>query len=592
MSIESSGEFQSIVLSSIMKDAYLYTRTSRYITNEFFTKYNYRVIYNAIKYYYDKYSNLPTKNEALSVISEINNAEVVPTSEVKSEFITLYDTPKYNEDFVIDKITTFIKRNNVENVLKTYLPKISKGESIAVDTIGSDLAKGLSFTLSKANSFRLSDTEEIGEVRKNAIGTEDNPLVIPSFLSGINKSLQFHGYKPGDLIMICSPPGCLTGDTKIKLTDGAISTIEDLYNNKVSPKIYGYNLDTNKVDVGVSDYVKLTRYANDLVKVTIDDKYDIKCTPDHLFLLRSGEYKRADELRPNELLMSLHDEYMPYYNHRVTSVGRIYLDESVPVYDLVNSSVSNNYAVALDDSGIFVHNCGKTMFMVNEGANASVLGFTVLHLFIGDMKEYDGFIRYTSRITEIPQDDIVAMPVSDQRNLVDKYNLQGYFNNIVVSSYAAGEISIDEMIQEVNRLQNEYQMHFDMILVDYADNLIPDSDMMYESGGNIYNKLSLLGYRNKSVIIVGSQPKPAYWDTEIIPKSAAADSSRKQHVIDVMITMGRAGKGATIGSIHLPKVRRGREGGIIRYKSSFERAYLEAISDQEYLNLKGELIDL
>lgn len=439
--IESSEELQSIVLSSLLKDSYLYPKTSKYITKEFFSKYTYRVIYDSLKYYYEKYSVLPSRNELLTIISELNDSKVLPSSEVKSECITLYDSPTYNEDFILDTMTSFIQRNNVENVLKRYLPKINDStDKVSTDKIGADLAQGLSFSISKSSSFKLSDIDMIGEIRREAIGTDDNPMIIPSSIPSINKSLQFHGYKPGDLIMICSPPGV-----------------------------------------------------------------------------------------------------------------------------------------------------GKTMFMVNEGANASILGYKVLHLFIGDMKEYDGFIRYTSRITEIPQNDIVEMTVADQSNLVKKHNLQGYFNNIVVSSYAAGEITIEEMIQEVYRIQKDCDIHFDMILVDYADNLLPDSTMMYESGGNIYNKLSLLGYSNHSIVIVGSQPKPAYWDTEIIPKSAAADSSRKQHVIDVMITMGKAAKGADIGSIHLPKVRRGREGSIIRIKSYFERAYLQEISEKDYINMKGEL---
>lgn len=437
-SIESSSEFQRIVLSTVIKDTYMFTRTSRYITEEFYDKYQYKLIYKSLKYYYDKYSKLPSLDELLVVVTEFNNSQVCDTDTVKRECIELYGTPRYEENFVMDKITTFIRRNNVEKTLKDYLPKLNKGESIAIDTIGEELMKGLSFSIMKSSAFRLSNVAEISAVRRSAIGTDDNPLIIKSFIDGINQALQFKGYKPGDLIMVCAAPGV-----------------------------------------------------------------------------------------------------------------------------------------------------GKTMFMINEGANASMQGFKVLHLFLGDMKEYDGFVRYSSKYTQIPQDDIVAMSIEQQQDMITKFNMQGYFSNIVVAAYAAGEITIDEMVQEVYRLQDENHMHFDLILVDYADNLLPDSDMMYESGGNIYNKLSLLGSKNRSVIIVGSQPKPAYWDDEIIPKSAAADSSRKQHVIDVMLTMGMTNKGSTIGSIFMPKVRRGKEGKIIRIQTFFERAHLEALSEPEYLKLKG-----
>ena len=817
MRIESSSEFQGVVLSTVIKDTYMFTRTSRFINDTFFDKYSYKLIYKSLKYYYDKYSKLPTLTELLILISDFHNPQLGDVELIKQECQTLYDTPRYDENFVIDKITTFIRRNNVENVLKSALPKLNQGDSIAIDSLGEELMKGLNFNLGKSTSFRLSDISEISAIRRAAIGTDDNPLIIKSCMDGINQSLQFKGYKPGDLIMIC-----LVGSTKIMTLDGKSHTIEELYEMKkkgVKKGIYTidpYEMHKNKycaIEPTNYEDVVLTKYINDTIKVTLDNGAVIECTPDHRFLLRSGEYVEAQNLSKDDSLMPMYKEYRriipenivdksegyecikdgngrwcythravadsipgwseqkthihhknddhldndfpnlewisrsehmsltcrkrlargevlgrPFpkghhygreiqkgehlspateftseyirnrnlknwkdpeyrekmtahmrqinrdpeilrrrevnrvlramnrliseygeeaisldsynnlspsegrrkptlwniadkfdclaedksidmkllqenwngiiskakdFNHYVVSVEKIHYEEAIPVYDIINSGPYNNFAIDVgDESGIFVHNCaapgvGKTMFMVNEGANASIQGFKVLHLFLGDMKEYDGFVRYTSRYTQIPQDDIVAMPIDQQQALIRKFNLQGFFSNVVVAAYAAGEITIEEMVQEVYRLQDENHMHFDMILVDYADNLIPDSDMMYESGGNIYNKLSLLSSKNRSVILVGSQPKPSYWGEEIIPKEAAAESSRKQHVIDVMITMGMTSKGSTVGSLFLPKVRRGVEGKIIRIKTYFEKAYLEAIPETDYLREKS-----
>lgn len=817
MNIESSSEFQRIVLSTVIKDTYMFTRTSRYITEEFYDKYQYKLIYKSLKYYYDKYSKLPSLDELLVVVAEFNNSQVCDLNTVRQECIDLYNTPRYEENFVMDKITTFIRRNNVEKTLKDYLPKLNNGESIAIDTIGEELMKGLSFSIMKSSAFRLSDVDEISSVRKSAIGTEDNPLIIKSFIEGINQSLQFKGYKPGDLIMVC-----LVGSTKIMTLDGHTHTIEELYQlsqqgvNKGIYTIDPYEMQKDRycaIEPTRYSRVELTKYVHDTVRLTLDNGAIVETTPDHRYLLRSGEYVEAIDLNIDDSLMPMYKDYRrvapqdlvdksegyecvrdgngrwdythrrvadtvpgrselrsqihhknddnldndfnnlewisrsehmsltskariargevlgrPYkkgehhgreiqkgehlspeteftseyirdrnlrnwedpeyrrsmtehmrsiakdpkimrkretsrvlkalnrligiygrdqvtldnyqnlvpaegsrkptlwniadkfdclsesneidlellqasweeiieksesFNHYIVNIEYIHYDDPIPVYDIINAGPYSNFAIDLgDESGIFVHNCaapgvGKTMFMINEGANASMQGFKVLHLFLGDMKEYDGFVRYSSKYTQIPQDDIVGMSIEQQQEMIRKFNMQGYFSNIVVAAYAAGEITIDEMVQEVYRLQDENHMHFDMILVDYADNLLPDSDMMYESGGNIYNKLSLLGSKNRSVIIVGSQPKPAYWDDEIIPKNAAADSSRKQHVIDVMLTMGMTSRGSSIGSIFMPKVRRGSEGKIIRIQTYFERAHLEAISEQEYLKLKG-----
>ena len=54
-----------------------------------------------------------------------------------------------------------------------------------------------------------------------------------------------------------------------------------------------------------------------------------------------------------------------------------------------------------------------------------------------------------------------------------------------------------------------------------------------------------------------------------------------------MITMGMTSKGSTVGSLFMPKVRRGVEGKIIRIKTYFEKAYLEAIPETDYLREKS-----
>ena len=301
-------------------------------------------------------------------------------------------------------------------------------------------------------------------------------------------------------------------------------------------------------------------------------------------------YKDAQFIGSGDRIIGIDsDRDMMYYE--VEESEEIELDNPVPVYGIVDAGSCHNYTIDIGDGkGVFVSNTGKTMFMVNEGAFASIQGFKVLHLFLGDMKEYDGFIRYASRYLSVDQNTIAAMPLSDQMELIKKNNFQKYFSNITVASYAAGELTIDQMVQEVYRLQEIHDQHFDLILVDYADNLQPAADMMYESGGTIYNKLSHLGFTNKSVILVGSQPKPVYWDSEIIPKAGAAESSKKQHVIDVMITIGSPsltndGSDSKVATMFLAKVRRGVE-SVIRVKMDYKFASIKSIPDSEYISLK------
>lgn len=859
---KSSKEFQTLVLSALMKDAFIYAKVADKLDESFFESYSMKIIYSSLVYYHTKYSKLPSSVELLNIIIDRFNTSLGNLADTKALVMKLYDNKMYDDKYIQDSITKFIRRGNVEKVLREYIPKLSdSSDESAIDDLGGKLRDSLAFTLKNQESYNLADTGKIGQIRKEAIGTDENPIVIKSFIPEINHSLQFKGYKPGDVVMICltgktkvmtytgepmtieelynlqrhmlktmvisynkdnldsdseccaiptmyekveltnyvhdtisittnygeviectpehkfmledgsyieakdlrlndrlatvvhnyidvgdkryielrdknksillsylkkdskgqydslkfisksfnlkefencamnyldkttdefldelstkrdqeiidnvgmenireiyrrstlteiihkmkksddvvrvvnistnhyakaipvytlvnvdhyhnyalyvgrnqnnervgmiskncSPPGCLLGDSKILLQDGSKISIEELY------ELYPYDekhmsdkyriISADPLSKGVliaSGFagVKKTRYENVIMTITINGVYDIKCTRDHLFMLDNGRYiearklKSGDGLRLVDTSSGVPISYLDGSEAVVTDV-RLHVGDFVPVYDLIGCEIFENYTVMYSETaGVISHNCGKTMFMINEGASAAKQGFKVLHIFLGDMKEYDGFIRYTSNLSGVPQDDIVAMSVKDQIELVKKTNLTGYYNNIYMVAHAAGEITAEEMIQEIKIIQNENNVHFDMILVDYADNLVPESTMMYESGGEIYNKLSALGFNNKSIILVGSQPKPFYWGEEIIPKEGAAESSKKQHVIDLMITMNRSSKQSAYGSIFLPKVRRGKECVLIRMKFEYEKAALRSIPETEYL---------
>jgi tRNA-splicing ligase RtcB len=54
--------------------------------------------------------------------------------------------------------------------------------------------------------------------------------------------------------------------------------------------------------------VRKTRTNASLVRVLLDHGDAIRCTPDHLFMLRDGTYRRADDLAPGTSLMPLYTE--------------------------------------------------------------------------------------------------------------------------------------------------------------------------------------------------------------------------------------------------------------------------------------------
>ena len=106
--------------------------------------------------------------------------------------------------------------------------------------------------------------------------------------------------RPGERFMV-PDFGCLTGDTPIPLLDGTVVLMRDL----VGREVWVYGNDGNYV-VPVKTDGAVSRGFKQVVRVLLDDGAEQLCTPDHLFLLRDGTYRRADALSSGDSLMPLY----------------------------------------------------------------------------------------------------------------------------------------------------------------------------------------------------------------------------------------------------------------------------------------------
>ena len=139
--------------------------------------------------------------------------------------------------------------------------------------------------------------------------------------------------------------GCFTGDTKVSLLDGReLSFLELLDEYGYDGKFWVYSC-TSDGDVvpGLAHSVHKTKVSTRIAIVKLDNGEEIKCTPDHRFMLRDGSYVEAKDLSSTLNIMSLHYSY-------VVSVEII--DSCVDVYDL-EVDTYHNFALS---SGVFVHN--------------------------------------------------------------------------------------------------------------------------------------------------------------------------------------------------------------------------------------------
>lgn len=130
--------------------------------------------------------------------------------------------------------------------------------------------------------------------------------------------------------------GCFTGDTKVSLLNGKELSFLELVDGAAGNCFYVYSCDENgNVVPGKAHSVRKTRKNAPIVKITLDNNEVIRCTSDHLFLMRDGTYKEANKLTKNDSIMPLYRKYNKtgyelFYNprtkgwqttHRVVAFG-------------------------------------------------------------------------------------------------------------------------------------------------------------------------------------------------------------------------------------------------------------------------------
>ncbi|GAB2991545.1 ATP-binding protein [Amycolatopsis acidiphila] len=138
--------------------------------------------------------------------------------------------------------------------------------------------------------------------RKTALeGAAMPPKLVDCRTTGVARSELF-------LVEGDSALGCFTADTRVALASGESKSFAELAGDWARGVThFGYT--TNKAGrVVVAPLVepRLTKRDAPLVRVTLDNDESVRCTPDHLFRLRDGSYRRADQLTAGDSLMPLY----------------------------------------------------------------------------------------------------------------------------------------------------------------------------------------------------------------------------------------------------------------------------------------------
>ena len=102
--------------------------------------------------------------------------------------------------------------------------------------------------------------------------------------------------------------GCFTKETEVKLTGGRNLSFEKLIEEyKKGKKNYAYTIN-KEGEVKISEILnpRLTRKNAEVIKIILDNGSEIKCTPDHKFMLLNGSYKQAQFLEAGDSLMPVY----------------------------------------------------------------------------------------------------------------------------------------------------------------------------------------------------------------------------------------------------------------------------------------------
>lgn len=120
---------------------------------------------------------------------------------------------------------------------------------------------------------------------------------------------------------------CLSPLTKIIDLQGRSLMLGDL---KKGEQFWVYGITNGSVQATKATALGITRKNVPVVRVTLDNGKNVTCTPDHLFMLRNGTYKKAELLKAGESLMPFYFKrlkkgYGSVYNPAQNSYRKVYL---------------------------------------------------------------------------------------------------------------------------------------------------------------------------------------------------------------------------------------------------------------------------
>jgi hypothetical protein len=343
-----------------------------------------------------------------------------------------------------------------------------------------------------------------------------------------------------------------------------------------------YNEDWKYVDELIKSYSPVSSEDIPAVTSILGTFIKNKTTLKGIDLFTKGKAKESDkfflratsfDLTPDPFINPLQEGIIDHLKQKDLPPGGKIIQSSL---GLINSALQyHGYKNGDLIMTVLRPKGGKSTFMIQEGAAAANQEAKVAHIHLGDFSEFDSICKYMSCITGDPISDVINAP----KHYTSR--CKAWLEHIRVAAFPAMSLDTDEVIAYCRTLRKKFK--FDVLIIDYDANIRAPEDMqMYETGGYMYSTFKGFGQEAGHVTHIGCQPKIQFWKEEVLPFEAAAESSRKQHAVDVMITGGRNEKHSRIGTFSLPLVRRGASSGITRVRFDDIHSRILEINQKDY----------
>lgn len=220
---------------------------------------------------------------------------------------------------------------------------------------------------------------------------------------------------------------------------------------------------------------------------------------------------------------------------------------------------------------------GKTTLMLQESGAMIEQDFNVCHVFLGDMSEFDGLLKLLSLWSGMDSKEVLEVGWEDVY-----HDYRHRLKKIRIKAFPADTYNVYELVAKLHSLHEKFK--FQWCAVDYDANIkdaSPSGDNLYAAGGITYANLKNFA-KGRCAVGVGSQTKISSWANEMIQKSDAAESSKKQQHIDFMIGIGKNPECKKVGTINLPKVRRGVSDSYVRVELRNDITRIIELNEEKY----------